>query len=89
MEHIKMINALSIEPGKDPILIKIKLGYESIQEEIGGYFAAMYPFKDAVALLVDEEGLLKRPPYNRIVRNKNNVEHAIMGQFLVVGVGES
>ena len=70
---------------------KIKIGceLEDLQKAVGGHIQAIYPFKDPVALILDEEGKCSGKESNRSLRDKNgNVYDIIAGDFLVVGLGE-
>lgn len=51
---------------------------------VGGYIQAIYPWDDPVALVCDEEGLLKQREFNRYVAP----EVAIFGTFFICGLGE-
>ena len=55
-----------------------------MQETVGGYIQAIYPWDDPVALVCDEEGMLKQAEFNRIVAP----EVAIFGTFFLCGLGE-
>ena len=55
-----------------------------MQKTVGGYIQAVFPWDDPVALVCDEEGLLKQSEFNRIVAP----EVAIFGTFFLCGLGE-
>ena len=83
------MRVLTIEPGKKPIIKTIKKGLESLQNEVGGYIQAVYPFEDKVALICNEDGKLNGLPFNRTLRDSSdNVYDIIAGTFLVVGLDE-
>ena len=46
-----------------PQLVKeIDGNLESMQEIVGGYIEAIYPFDDPIALVCNDEGKINRPP---------------------------
>ncbi len=56
---------LIVEPGKHPRVAEIENRLEKLQETVGGYIQAVYPWEDNVALIYDEEGLFKDTLWNR------------------------
>ena len=89
MSGNKQITVISVDPGKEPRVVKVALGLESLQREVEGYIESIYPFNDPVAILVDEEGILKCKPFNRAIRDRRGNMLRLYGKFLVVGVGSS
>ena len=75
---------LIVEPGKPPRKADIPHTLHTMQQTVGGYIQAIYPWDDPVALVCDEEGLLKRTEFNRIVAP----DVAIFGTFFLCGLGE-
>lgn len=75
---------LIVEPGKHPRQADIPHTLRHLQEIVGGYIQAVYPWDDPVALVCDEEGLLKQAQFNRLVAP----EVAIFGTFFICGLGE-
>ena len=60
-----------------------------MQNEVGGYIEAIYPFYDPVALICNEEGKINGLPLNRALRDeKGKAYDIISGTFMVVGLGE-
>lgn len=45
------ITVLVVEPEKAPYEKTIDAGLSSLQQEVGGYIQAVYPFDDPVALI--------------------------------------
>ena len=85
----KKIKVLIVEPNKAPYAKEIAVGLNALQDEIGGNIQAVYPFKEPVALLCDDEGKVKEKPLNRILRDEQNKPYdVIAGTFLIVGLGE-
>lgn len=75
---------LIVEPGKHPRPADIPRSLENMQKTVGGYIQAIYPWDDPVALVCDEEGLLKQLEFNRYV----SPEVVIFGTFFICGLGE-
>lgn len=75
---------LIVEPGRYPRAADIPHTLRAMQEVVGGYIQAIYPWEDRVGLVCDDEGLLKQYRFNRMVGKDN----AIFGTFFLCGLGE-
>lgn len=75
---------LIVEPGKHPRPADIPHSLENMQKTVGGYIQAIYPWDDPVALVCDEEGLLKESEFNRYIAP----DAAVFGTFFICGLGE-
>ena len=75
---------LIVEPGKHPREADIPHTLEEMQRVVGGYIEAVYPWKDPVGLVCDEDGLSKDTEWNRYITS----EVAIKGAFFICGLGE-
>lgn len=75
---------LIVEPGKRPSTADVPHTLSTLQEIVGGYIQAIYPWDDPVAVVCDEEALLKESEFNRLIAP----EVAIFGTFFVCGLGE-
>ncbi len=75
---------LIVEPGKHPRQAEVQHTLQNLQDIVGGYIQAVYPWEDPVALVCDEEGLLKQLEFNRLVAP----EVPIFGTFFICGLGE-
>lgn len=75
---------LIVEPGRHPRKTDIPHTLSNLQAVVGGYIQAVYPWDDPVALVCDEEGLLKQLDFNRLVAP----EVPIFGTFFLCGLGE-
>ena len=75
---------LIVEPGKHPRKADIPHSLCKMQGTVGGDIQAIYPWDDPVAVVCDDEGLLKNSPFNRLVAP----EVAIFGTFFICGLGE-
>lgn len=82
------IRVLFVEPDKEPCVKEIPDTLEAFQKEVGGYIQAIYPFKESVALVCNEEGKLFGLPPNRLLRDNDCgvVYDIISGNFVIVGV---
>lgn len=75
---------LVVEPGKAPEVKEIDGSLESMQEVVGGYIEAIYPFDDPIALVCNEEGKINGMTPNRILVDKGgNVLDIICGTFFL------
>ena len=52
------MQVIVVEPGKEAELREIGSGLESLQETVGGWIEVVYPYKDPVAIVCNEEGKL-------------------------------
>ena len=78
------MKVLIVEPGKRPIKADIDHTLHNLQQVVGGYIQAIYPLDDPVALVCDEEGLLKQREFNRYIDPKV----VIFGTFFICGLGD-
>ena len=82
------ITVLVVEPLKKAYTKEI-CGLEEMQQLVGGYIQAVYPFEEPVALVMNEEGKLLGLPYNRPLFGEDGKPYdLICGTFFVAGVGE-
>ena len=83
------ITVLVVEPNKKPYVKEIENTIKSLQREVGGYIQAVYPWKEPVALICDEESKLKNKVFNRALRDEDGkIYDYISGTFLITGLGE-
>lgn len=88
-EKESKIKVLVVEPMKAPVIKEIDNTLKSLQSIVGGYIQAVYPYNDNVALVLNEEGKLEGLPANRGLFDENgNLYDIIVGNFIVVGLGE-
>ena len=79
------MNILVVEAGKRPYAKEISGELESLQQTVGGYIQAIYPFEDPVALVCEEEALFHpEQKWNRPVEHYG----VIKGTFFICGLGE-
>lgn len=77
------MDVLLFEPGKYPRSVSVDT-LEEMQQLVGGWITATYPFDDPVAVVANDEGLLLKLPFNRMV----DPYHPIVGNFFLAGIGE-
>ncbi len=83
------LTVLVVEPGKVPYPKQIPDTLQSLQKEVGGYIEAVYPFKDPVCVICNEEAKLDGLPLNRSLRDEQGqIYDIVAGTFLVAGLGE-
>ena len=76
-------------PGKTAQVIEIDGCLESIQQFVGGYLQAVYPFDDPVAIICNEEGKLNGLPLNRALYTEDGEMFDITaGNIIICGLGE-
>ncbi len=78
------MKVLIVEPGKAPYAKEITDTLEAMQELVGGYIQAIYPFSDEMALVCNEEGKLAGLPLNRALRDEaGEIYDIISGTFFL------
>ena len=88
METEKM-KVLVVEPMKKPYVKEIDSGLASLQNEVGGYIQAVYPWEEMCAIVCDEEAKLTGKELNRALRDKDgHIYDIVAGTFLIVGLSE-
>lgn len=75
---------LVIAPNDRPKRVKIPHTLEEMQRVVGGHIQAVYPWKDLVALVCDEEGLINGKSLNRYIMPGM----VIAGTFFICGLGK-
>ena len=81
---------LLIEPEKRPVVREINGSLKSMQEAVGGYIQAIYPYEDPVALVCGDEAKLQGLPLNRALyeRGSHVPYDIIAGTFFICGLGD-
>lgn len=83
------LTVLVVEPGKIPYTKQIPDTLQSLQNEVGGYIQAVYPFRDPVCVICNEEAKLEGLPLNRSLQDEHGqIYDIVAGTFLVAGLGE-
>ena len=84
------MNVLMVEPGKAPYETQIGDDLRSMQAAVDGYIQAVYPYKEPVALICNEDGKLNRLPLNRALRDSDgDIYDIVAGSFFIVGLGQN
>ena len=78
------MDVLIVEPEKSPRMASITGDLNSLQQVVGGYIEAVYPYDDPVAIVCHEEGKLIGLPLNRKLEDYD----IIAGTFIICGLGE-
>lgn len=81
------IEVLVVEPRKAPYFKRIANTTDSLEREVDGTFQAIYPYKEYVAIISDEEALFKRKPLNRALYSEDGIMYDVLkGTFLITGI---
>ena len=87
MSDANVLDVLLVQPKKAPERIQIANELSALQEAVGGYIEAVYPFQEPVALICNEEGKLQGLAMNRsLCTEEGEIYDVIAGDFLVVGL---
>ena len=85
----KNMRVLLVKPGEVPCIVEMDNTLEVLQDAVGGFIEAVYPFDDPIALICNENGKLDDLPLNRALRDEDGcIYDVIAGSFLVTGLGE-
>ena len=84
------LSVLKIAPGQYPQQVEIDNDLKALQQAVGGFIGASYPFvDDPVAIVYNDNGKLMGLPLNRALRDESGEAYdVIAGTFLVIGLGE-
>ena len=84
-----LIQVVLCEPGKKARIATISNTLPSLQQIVGGYIEAVYPFDDPVAIICNEEGKINGLELNRALRDESGKVYDILaGTFLIVGLAK-
>ena len=87
MKKTKTIKVVSVPVGKRSFIKEISTELKSLQNEVGGYIQAIYPFSDEVALICNDEAKLMNLPLNRALKTEgisgNEIYDIISGDFFI------
>ena len=78
------LNVLVVEPDYAPYEKEVN-GLREMQEVVGGSIQAIYPYKEQVAIVCNEEGVLNGLPFNRSIEGGYG---GVCGTFFVCGLDE-
>lgn len=76
---------LLVDPGKPPRKTELPNDLRAMQDIVGGYIQAVYPFEEPVALVCNDEGKLLNLPPNRplFVQETNQIYDVVCGTFFL------
>ena len=60
MEQNESLTVLLIEPERYPKVVQIGSDLKSLQQAVGGWIEAVYPWEDKAAIILNEEGKINR-----------------------------
>ena len=80
------MRVLVVEPERRPEVKEIDGSLRSMQEVVGGWIQALFPFDEPLALVCNDEGKLMNLPANRGLRDKNGqIYDIVCGTFFLCG----
>lgn len=83
----ELIQVVLCEPMKQARIATITNSLASLQQIVGGYIEAVYPFDDPVAIICNEEGKINGLELNRALRDEDGKIYDILaGTFIIVGL---
>lgn len=90
MNEVKSkMTVVLVEPNKEARIVKIDNTLKAMQEAVGGYIEAVYPYDDNVAIVCNEEGKIAGLPLNRALKDADGkVYDVIAGTFFIAGLTE-
>lgn len=81
------MQVLKIMPHRYPEVIDIGEELINLQDAVGGWIQAIYPYDDPVAIICNEEGKLNGLELNRAIRGDDGrVIDVIAGNMLITGL---
>lgn len=90
----KPIRVILVNVGEEPKVIEIERGLESYYKTLGAQMIeAIYPFKEQLALVCDEEGKINGSKPNRLLvcsyfEGENYILDEIYGNCMIVGLSD-
>lgn len=80
------MKVIIVKPLETPTVADIASSLSAMQEVVGGYIQAVYPFEEPVALICNDEGKLMGLPPNRALRTESGeIYDIIAGTFFLCG----
>jgi len=81
------IKVLLVKPMQPPQVTEIPADLKGMQQTVGGYIQAVYPYEEPVALVCDEEAKLSGKPLNRALRDDDGrIYDIIAGDFFICDI---
>lgn len=89
MEKDKVITVIACYPGKEAQVVNLTGGLKGMQQFVGGYIEAIYPFSDPVAIIANAEGKCNGLELNRaLYTERGELYDIIAGPMFICGLGE-
>lgn len=82
---IEQMTVLMVEPGYAPYEKTIPKTVDTMQELVGGYITAIYPYPEQVGIVTNDEAILLNMDFNRSVEGGYG---GLFGPFFVCGLTE-
>ena len=80
------MRVLVVKPEHRPEIKEIDGSLKSMQEIVGGWIQALFPFDEPLALVCNDEGKLMNLPANRGLRDRNGqIYDIVCGTFFLCG----
>lgn len=84
-----ILTILVVEPMKPPYTKQIPDTLQAMQAIVGGDIEAVYPYAEAVALVLNRDGKYTNLQPNRLLRLENGDPYDVVcGTFFLAGLGE-
>lgn len=78
------MKVLVVEAGRQPMVKEMEGSLRSMQEVVGGYIQAVYPWNEEVALVCNEEGKINGLALNRpLYDDRGQLADIIAGTFFI------
>lgn len=78
------MKVLVVDVGRQPMVKKIEGSLRSMQEIVGGYIQPVYPWREEVALVCNEEGKINGLALNRpLLDDRGQLVDIIAGTFFI------
>lgn len=78
------MTVLVVEVGRQPMVKEIDGSLRSMQEIVGGYIQPVYPWREEVALVCNEEGKINGMALNRpLLDDRGQLVDIIAGTFFI------
>lgn len=78
------MKVLVVEVGRQPMVQEIDGSLRSMQEIVGGYIQPVYPWREEVALVCNEEGKINGMALNRpLLDDRGQLVDIIAGTFFI------
>ena len=82
-EAVEQMTVLVVEPGYAPYEKTIPHDVYAMQEIVGGPITSVYPYNEPVAIVANDEGILRGMDFNRSVEGGYG---GLFGPFFVCGL---